>query len=562
MALLPDLVLPSEVLDALRTDINRLPMKAFTRLCKKEKTWTSGFRLVEKNLPTFRKKLADHVAGPAPISDEERACLRENGLNMECVCVFSISALTEGFDALAGFLGGARLVAAMLVDERKAVRDFAVSVVKESRALSPSPSDPSSARESLIATFAPFVELLSSVLLPPVEKKIVRASAEEGNLRAKIVRAEKKIARLEALLRKAEDEARTFLGERDAARAACAEAEAHAARSESARKESEEKALRAERERSAANAEWKKALADLACSEDARNTAERKAESAEAARHETMRRVEDAERARREAENRADAAEVARHEAERRAETAEIALRESKIGSLADPSAMKTVESATNEIADGSNAAELRSETPGASSGYSKTEPVPVLDSVHAELEALLGEFLPTPAIEESGPAAVLSRQFDICYRREDFIMFLIDGHNVMNLGWPELSLSRTNGMSHAEVRDSFVGKCKRLVLGFPNSSTIVFFDGDRPGHGFSSNHFMVEYSGNPENEAQHRADRAIVSRVNYLHREKGIAPENVIVVSSDQGLCRAARLAGAMTIGHNEFLAVLDECR
>ena len=630
MSLFPDFDLPVDVLEALLADVRRLPLKAFENLRNGKKDWAPGFRLIEKNLPIFQKRLAGRITGPAPLSDAELACLREKGLNMDCVCVFSVAALTKGFDALAGFLGGARLLAAMLIDERLPVRDYAISVINEHRDLPLPPGDPDEARKSLFPKFSPFFDLLSSVLLPPVVQKVVRASGSDTRVRDKAERSAKKVKRLEAALRDAKDEidsyrvsAKTSAAAQAAtkvriqqlerelssledrfesarrkaekqiasAEKACREAEDRSAIAERARSEAEARATfaaaaQSEAENRAALAERARSEAEAraALAEKARSEAEARAALAEKARSEAEARAALAEKAQSEAEARAALAERARSEAEARVALAEAAQSEAATAAVADAAGASkpdatgaevdpdnvnprigSTKDSPRSVIDDPNAKfkdELIEPRPPLVSDGKLTPTVSNLDPAHAEMAALLEEYLPKSVVEKSGPAAVLSQRLGLSYRRDDQIVFLLDGHNIMNLCWREFSIQRSNGMSHLEVRNGVVRQCKRLVLGFPNSFTKLFFDGDRPGRGFSSKHLVVEYSGNPEKETKHRADRAILRYIGFLHGEKRVPPENVIVVSSDQDLCHEAGLTGAMAINHDEFLAILEECK
>ena len=191
-------------------------------------------------------------------------------------------------------------------------------------------------------------------------------------------------------------------------------------------------------------------------------------------------------------------------------------------------------------------------------------EPPKPLDAAHAAFEAMLAESVPPlkPAFQNR-PEKLLSRVFHAHYNRTDPVIFLVDGHNILNLGWTELSKERTNGLTHREVRELFVEKCKVLALGFPNSRTVVFFDGEDARQVPVTPNLVVEYSGNPEHIHEHRADRVIVGYAGYLHTQEKIDPWSLIVVSADQGLCADARLAGAVTIHHHRlFLDLLAACR
>ncbi len=177
------------------------------------------------------------------------------------------------------------------------------------------------------------------------------------------------------------------------------------------------------------------------------------------------------------------------------------------------------------------------------------------------ELGRMLAEALPV-RIDEFGPAEILSRTYGREYRRDDPVMFLIDGHNILNLNYPELSKERMNNLPHNEVRYQFVGKMKQLALGFPNSLTRVFFDGNDARQKVVSRNLMIEYSGNPNRVEEHRADLAILNHVAFLAYRNDVDLADVFVVSSDQELCSNARAFGVHTIGHSLFADLLAACR
>ena len=521
-----DLTLPDDVRDALVDDINHLPFEPFKEILEHDSDFARGFRPDPKNLATFRKKLVERLLHRTrPLEEGEIWAIRAFGFNMKLVCVFSTAALTDFFDPLAGFIGGAKLLAGMLVDRRKGVVGWAKARAADGKPLPPPPAGPEEARAALRRCFAPFLDTMSAALVAPVEKRAAKdekpaaAPPDEAFLRD-VAKLTRKFARVQRDVEDANHRIVELVREKVRLETQLSEVK---------------------KERNAALEAAKDAKRDLKDAKRAIRRAKPGVEAAEEAQSEAEERA-------REAKKRAREAEEALETALARAERAEAALA-ARADAVAEPEP---------EV----QAPEEVFEPPV------KPEPEPAApaeppDPKHAAFEAMLNEAEPIRPAYQNRPEMLLSRVFHGHYNRDDSLIFLIDGHNILNLGWFELSKERTNGLTHREVREAFVEKCKRLVLGFPNSRTVVFFDGEVARQVPVTPNLVVEYSGNPEHIPEHRADRIIVGYTNYLHTQERIDPWSVIVVSADQGLCADARLAGAVTIHHHRlFLDLLAACR
>ncbi len=521
-----DLTLPDDVRDALVDDINHLPFEPFKEILEHDSDFARGFRPDPKNLATFRKKLVERLLHRTrPLEEGEIWAIRAFGFNMKLVCVFSTAALTDFFDPLAGFIGGAKLLAGMLVDRRKGVVGWAKARAADGKPLPPPPAGPEEARAALRRCFAPFLDTMSAALVAPVEKRAAKdekpaaAPPDEAFLRD-VAKLTRKFARVQRDVEDANHRIVELVREKVRLETQLSEVK---------------------KERNAALEAAKDAKRDLKDAKRAIRRAKPGVEAAEEAQSEAEERAREAKKRAREAEEALEAALA-------RAERAEAALA-ARADAVAEPEP---------EV----QAPEEVFEPPV------KPEPEPAApaeppDPKHAAFEAMLNEAEPIRPAYQNRPEMLLSRVFHGHYNRDDSLIFLIDGHNILNLGWFELSKERTNGLTHREVREAFVEKCKRLVLGFPNSRTVVFFDGEVARQVPVTPNLVVEYSGNPEHIPEHRADRIIVGYTNYLHTQERIDPWSVIVVSADQGLCADARLAGAVTIHHHRlFLDLLAACR
>lgn len=521
-----DLTMPDDVRDALVDDINNLPLEPFKDILEHDSDFARGFRPDPKNLATFRKKLVERLLHPKrPLEGGEIWAIRAYGFNMKFVCVFSTRALTDFFDPLAEFIGGAKLLAGMLVDRRKKVVEWAKARAADGKPLPPPPADPEAAKTAIRRCFTPFLDTMSAALVAPVVKQVVKEEKpaapvpDEAFLR-EVAKKLKRLARTQDELAEANRRIMELVRE-------------------GVRKDETISTLK--KERNAALDAAKDAKRDLKAAKRAIRRAKPGVEAAEEAQTEAEERAREAKKRAREAEEALEAALA-------RAERAEAALA-ARADAVAEPEPeVQTPE----EVLE-----------PPVEPEPEPAAPAEPLDPKHAAFEAMLNEAEPIRPAYQNRPEMLLSRVFHGHYNRDDSLIFLIDGHNILNLGWFELSKERTNGLTHREVREAFVEKCKRLVLGFPNSRTVVFFDGEVARQVPVTPNLVVEYSGNPEHIPEHRADRIIVGYTNYLHTQERIDPWSVIVVSADQGLCADARIAGAMTIHYHQlFLDLLAACR
>lgn len=197
-----DLTLPDDVRDALVDDINHLPFEPFKEILEHDSDFARGFRPDPKNLATFRKKLVERLLHRTrPLEEGEIWAIRAFGFNMKLVCVFSTAALTDFFDPLAGFIGGAKLLAGMLVDRRKGVVGWAKARAADGKPLPPPPAGPEEARAALRRCFAPFLDTMSAALVAPVEKRVAKdekpAPVPDEAIKRDVAKLMKKFARVE-----------------------------------------------------------------------------------------------------------------------------------------------------------------------------------------------------------------------------------------------------------------------------------------------------------------------------------------------------------------------------
>ncbi|MBN4067493.1 NYN domain-containing protein, partial [Simkania negevensis] len=123
-------------------------------------------------------------------------------------------------------------------------------------------------------------------------------------------------------------------------------------------------------------------------------------------------------------------------------------------------------------------------------------------------------------------------------------MLYLIDGYNLLfSLDLDERSLKE----SRCSLIDELNRKAKRL-----NLDLVLIFDGLHHASDMARSHYdalEVVYTSAGES-----ADDYIIDEIE--RREKG---PSVVVVSSDNKLCRRAKVFGAASIGCSQFLSKLD---
>ena len=240
MKLLEDREWPAELREELERQINAADAPDVFRAAERCPAIGRTFRLDKANLPRFRRNLLALALGNPSESDLEM--LRWCTFWKDVVCVLSVKALTDGFDAMAAFLGGAKLVAGMLVDPREEVRRKALSFLDSGAPFPPVPDDPEAARALLCETFEPFVRAFSAASVAPQVTHIDRTDEDREQIRRLNAALEEQRAQLSAAaqarrdaerkqdetalaLRRAEADAAQARAEADAERATRADAE-------------------------------------------------------------------------------------------------------------------------------------------------------------------------------------------------------------------------------------------------------------------------------------------------------------------------------------------------
>ena len=251
MNLLENREWPAELRAELEREVKAIPAKEMMSAAELPQICPNGFRKDPKNVPMFRRNLTAALLG-ADVPERVFEFFRHHSFYQDFVCVLSTVALKVGFEAMAAFTGGAKLVLGMLADPRAEVRQKALEFLDSGEPFPPVPDNPDEARNRLAETFEPFVKAFSSVA---VAQNVTVVNREEDD--------RKLIATLQEDLRRSRD-ARTA--------------------AENAQREAERRADVAERRNRAFEDERKTWTEAAFAAESARDAAIAARESAEAER--------------------------------------------------------------------------------------------------------------------------------------------------------------------------------------------------------------------------------------------------------------------------------------
>lgn len=137
--------------------------------------------------------------------------------------------------------------------------------------------------------------------------------------------------------------------------------------------------------------------------------------------------------------------------------------------------------------------------------------------------------------------------------REDEKLVFLIDGHNVLNTSTTYVSI-RERGASHEALRKILLRDIASIQSKLGNCEIRVHFDGPTPGEGvaFGNPNLKVIYSGGT---GDHRADRTIVNYLSFYSLQANAA--KIFTVSEDQDLRAEASINGSRLLYPREFLSL-----
>jgi hypothetical protein len=535
---------------------------------------TGGFRA--SNTAALRARLQQLASGAQEISDGVRRILARRSRSRTLTGLLSADALAEARHALAALLGGPTLLVALLLDERKDVRDKAEAWM---RAQQPFLAvEPDAALERLRELFAGLSELLGSAAPSgsPLTREAWQQQKEQlenrlhdlQNENRRLKGVDDRLARVASLLKASEQALSETRQKAEAAEKTLRqktreleEASAELARETSRREDrltaALDLALAKEFHGWLANARAvEAAAADPAPQDDLLAQAEAALQKQGAADRHSGNRATLAERL-----ERLEAAHAKVQSALRNAlrQTPELKTVEASLASeirslarLLEPDAAATpLEEAlvTRIHAARDNDLPRLRDLPELFASLHVLD-----DAALARLRKAFQKRLsavqavgvpPDPRLEERQNA---STQLGRALAGQAPAILLIDGHNVL-FGLPARYMpARGTALPDADKRKKLADDIVRVTAPNPSVRAWIVFDGPTRSDTQASPNVRVTYSGG---EGEHRADGVILDNLRFF---KTSSPgTQVILVSNDNDLCTAARRLGALS------LAVLD---
>lgn len=132
---------------AMKTPFDELAMLAVT-----DPGFARGFRIDRSNTVKLRKRLAMLVSSTRELTAAESRVLANNGLTNQLLIVLSTAVIERLIDDFATVYGAAELAAAMLLDEREAVRHLAAGIQPEKN------GDKAAAVKNITSILTPFID--------------------------------------------------------------------------------------------------------------------------------------------------------------------------------------------------------------------------------------------------------------------------------------------------------------------------------------------------------------------------------------------------------------------
>jgi hypothetical protein len=159
------LELPVSVIDFLKKLIDELPEAPFLEFVRgRDELLKGSFKPSRKNIHVFRERVKGRAAMYFEDSREFRSLIHRSDLGRSFVSVLSADAIESAFHHLAAYFGRARLMAALLADDRGEVRGIGEERLEDvGRETGEGPETVSVAAAELRNLFAPFIRQLAPV---------------------------------------------------------------------------------------------------------------------------------------------------------------------------------------------------------------------------------------------------------------------------------------------------------------------------------------------------------------------------------------------------------------
>ncbi len=464
--------------------MHKLPSESLLTLARLDKTFAQGFRPVPQNIEKFRTRMISLVESPDPVTPSVIESLRQNSFQQQFTCVMSSLALTEGYSNLAHFIGGARLLLSMLLDQRDSVVEKALDVIHSGAPIPPPPASPEDARKAMSEMFGPFLKEFTTILFAP-EKPSEKTIAKE-------------VEAIKALMREIEKDKQS--------------ATTQATSLENKLQKLQSRLIVTEKEYS-----------DLKTLFDAKAKCLKAEKLALTQLQSEKQKLE---------QEKQTLSQMLDGEKSCRAADSELLL--ALYASVNTFSSENT--NLKRELADLKRASEVRRQE----------ERI----SVKAEFQKTLIETVPIKTL----PRTARERLADITtssIKADDALVFLIDGHNMLNLIQPYAS-ARDAGATHEEQRKALLKDLAVIQSRLGGCEMRIFFDGPTASEttALGNKDLKIIYSGGT---GDHRADRRIIGYIEFAHLQKN----KTFTVTEDQDLRKEASTSGSLLLYPREFMAL-----
>jgi len=605
--------IPPDIVDDLKTLVDVMDDDLLLEYVRYDQEIARGYQPKRKNARTFRSRMKKKLAKPIALDPPICGALALAGLNGEFVQQLSIAILEKHAENLIAVHGKSAMVPGLLVDAREEVRALAIEGLRNRGDDTDEPEE-IDRKKALVAFLGDCAPLLDTVQDLVEEQGLAPESDEDeeddwdedwerdiealSKPFADLEKAHQRIAKLETDLKEARNQAKAVKKLRQ-----------NAAR-QNDRLQKLQKELRAEKKHVTQQAaELKKAHANLAkldaeTEKRIREGVERELSqrihswlkkpvaveaAAQAARADTKRstlfdRVAAALERQAERDRHSGNVRTLRDRLRRLRESlAEIGkAREEALHPLPELSDLS--EELRREIEHtGDVLGEARELSPFASGLLSRVNEAGTLTELEA-LQGLLNELTDQQALDGRQLRALytayhnrLARMYDAftpkvtrkakalprgpawrfrqALHADEAFIWVLDGHNVL-FGLDDLfGYDAKSGAPGQEARDCLIAAMKSFVEEAPKCQVTVFFDSPEHGEHKVSKNVKVVFSGG---SGEHRADRAILSYLEYVCREMSAMPR--VLVTNDRDLAQQARKLSADIMRLEEFAALQQE--
>ena len=582
MSLHPDSKLTPEIEVELRRVMDALPDDELAALAHNDPAFqTGGFRA--GNTPAIRARAFQLASGAQPVSDPLRRLLRSHSLNRTLVGLLSATVLNDLRHELAACFGPARLLLAMLVDDRTEVRETAVRWLRQEPVFVAIDSIAATTRlqetfgrllaaagTDAAAGVAPVTRETWKEAREHLEQQLRDARAESRRLkgvddrlartREQLATREREWAEAQARLTAAEEQARAAVRERDTAATELARELRHR----------EERLLAAVEGRLATEAAGWLAPARAVAAEVAAPTSPGDALLQRAAtalsrqatvdRHSGNRRILTA---RYEAllqrldETRDVLANALQPLPELSVIESELSAEIRRLGSLLNRRAgrapLEELLAARMAVASSGELQNMRTvvQQLAALKAFDTETAARLAETLENRLRVSRATTLPIPDMtdaDDDTPSGVLRRAL----RGRCAAVLLIDGHNVLFGLQGRYLPAQGAAVPTGAARNRLIEDVVRLASDRPTCRAWVVFDGPTHSESTPTVNVRVTYSGG---EGEHRADAALLDNIRFF-RAGGDFP--ILLVTNDNGLAGEARRLGARILSAMDFGAFL----